>query len=87
MIAVMGNDGNDGVSVVWGVALGESVWHLPFPRPHPGPLPLLTGVLGERGNVLGGECPAAGFRYNPLMGFHLKEHIEFRRGERSSVLL
>ncbi len=39
MIAVIWNDLNDVGLVVWGVALGESVWPLPSPRPHPGPLP------------------------------------------------
>ena len=43
-------DSWDLVLVVWGVAL----FGLPLPfvrpgHPHPGPLPLLMGVLGERG--------------------------------------
>ncbi len=56
MIAMMGNDLNDGVLVVWGVVLGESVWPLPSPRPHPGPLPP-SGRGGERlRRFVRGEC-------------------------------
>ena len=44
-----------GFCVGWGFGLGESFWPLPFVRPgcpHPSPLPLLTGVLGEGGRTM-----------------------------------
>ncbi len=35
MIAMMGNDWNDGVSVVWDVGVGESILAPHFPVPSP----------------------------------------------------
>ncbi len=45
-------DSWDLVLVVGGIELGETIMPRTSPCPHPGPLPLLMGVLGDRGRTM-----------------------------------